>query len=46
MTSNNQVGEQPKIWEPRPLSENLFARIRSMGQPRESIPEQELEVNP
>ena len=44
MTSNNFVGEQPKIWTHRPLKEGIS--ILPMGQPRESIPDTELEVYP
>lgn len=60
MTGNNFVGEQPKIWKPKELSdyseekkEKLLAKlreleidIRTLGQPRESIPATELQVYP
>ncbi len=44
MTSNNFVGEQPGNWTPRPLRESIS--MLQMGQPRESIPDTELEVYP
>lgn len=44
MTSNNFVGEQPKLWIHRPLREGIS--MLPMGQPRESIPDIELEVYP
>lgn len=44
MTSNNFVGEQPKLWTHRPLREGID--MLPMGQPRESIPDIELEIYP
>lgn len=49
MTSNNFVGEQPKLWTPSPLKEEWLREglsIRPLGQPTESIFDIELEVYP
>lgn len=44
MTSNNFMGEQPKTWSQRPPKEGIS--MLPMGQPRESIPDIELEIYP
>lgn len=41
MTKNNYIGEQPHVWEP-----DINSRVRSWGQPTESLPRSPLAAYP
>ncbi len=41
MTKNNYIGEQPHVWEP-----DINSKVRSWGQPTESLPKKSLATYP